>query len=105
MRYQVLATDYDGTLASDGSVDAATIARLHQLRDSGRRIVLVTGRIIDQLLQVFPQVGLCDLVVADNGGLLFEPSTGARTLLTTAPPRAFVDELVCRGVPRIEVGD
>ena len=44
MHYLALASDYDGTLATDGRVDNATIAALERLRDSGRRLLLVTGR-------------------------------------------------------------
>ena len=105
MRYQVLAVDYDGTLATDGTVDADTLDALRRLRESGRRLVLVTGRIMEQLFHVFPQISLFDLVVADNGALLFNPATGDRVPLATTPPRAFVDEMIRRGVPRIEIGD
>ncbi|MEJ7729070.1 MAG: hypothetical protein WKG00_07640 [Polyangiaceae bacterium] len=42
MRYQVLCTDYDGTIAHDGVVDEATVAALERLLASGRRLVLVT---------------------------------------------------------------
>jgi hydroxymethylpyrimidine pyrophosphatase-like HAD family hydrolase len=105
MQYHALAADYDGTLATHGVVDEKTIAALHRLRESGRRLILVTGRIIEQLLQVFPQVGLCDLVVADNGAILFDPKTGEKYPLAERPPREFIEELARRGVPRIEVGD
>ena len=105
MQYQVLAADYDGTLATDGHVDESTLEAVRRLRASGRRFVLVTGRIIDQLLQVFPQIALCDLVVADNGAVLFNPATGERVPLAAAPPKDFVEEMARRGVPRIETGD
>jgi HAD superfamily hydrolase (TIGR01484 family) len=105
MRYKVLAVDYDGTLATDGTVDADTLDALRRLRESGRRLVLVTGRIMEQLFNVFPQISLCDLVVADNGAVLFNPATGERISLATAPPREFIDEMIRRGVPRIEIGD
>ena len=36
MRYLALATDYDGTLALNGRVDAPTVAALQSLRESGR---------------------------------------------------------------------
>ena len=78
MQYQALAADYDGTLATDGVVDEKTIEALHRLRESGRRLILVTGRIIEQLVQTFPQIKLCDLVVADNGALLYDPQTGQK---------------------------
>jgi HAD superfamily hydrolase (TIGR01484 family) len=105
MQYQALAADYDGTLATDGVVDGKTIEALQRLRDSGRRIILVTGRIIEQLLQTFPQIKLCDLVVADNGALLYDPQTGQKIALAERPSREFIDELARRGVPRLEVGD
>ncbi len=105
MQYHALAADYDGTLATDGVVDEPTIEALRRLRQSGRRLILVTGRIIEQLLHVFPQLRLCDLVVADNGALLYNPETGEKHALADPPPRAFIEELARRGVPRIEVGD
>jgi hydroxymethylpyrimidine pyrophosphatase-like HAD family hydrolase len=104
MLYHALAVDYDGTLATDGAVDENTIKALHRLRESGRKLVLVTGRIIEQLLTVFPQIGLCNLVVADNGGVLYDPETHAVTELADPPPRTLVETLARRGVPRIEVG-
>src|SRR5204863_455237 len=53
MRYLALATDYDGTLAHDGRVDRTTLAALGRLRRSGRRLILVTGREADDLLNLF----------------------------------------------------
>lgn len=47
MQYVVLATDYDGTIAHDGVVDAPTLAALEHLRPSGRKLILVTGRELD----------------------------------------------------------
>lgn len=105
MQYHVLATDYDGTLATDGHVDESTIDAMHEFKASGRQLVLVTGRIVDQLLQVFPQISLFDAVVADNGGLLFVPEIGERIHLAAPPLPSFVEELKCRGVPNVEVGD
>jgi hydroxymethylpyrimidine pyrophosphatase-like HAD family hydrolase len=105
MNYHALAVDYDGTLATDGRVDEATIEALRRLRESGRRLILVTGRIVDQLVKVFPQIGLCNLVVADNGALLYDPETDERTPLDERPPQEFIDELARRGVPELEIGD
>jgi len=105
MQYHVLAVDYDGTLATDGVVGPETIAAIQRLRESGRRLVLVTGRIIEQLTHVFPQLNLCDLVVADNGGLLYDPISGEKQKLAEPPPREFIEELARRGVPQLETGD
>src|ERR1044072_5198018 len=105
MQYQALAADYDGTLATDGVVDEKTVEAVHRLRESGRRLVLVTGRIIGQLVQTFPQIKLCDLVVAENGARLYDPQTGQKISWAEPPSREFIDELTRRGVPRLEVGD
>jgi len=105
MQYHALAADYDGTLATDGVVDPQTVDALRRLRESGRRLILVTGRIVEQLRQVFPQIRLCDIVVADNGAVLYEPETDKVHPLVERPPQEFIEELARRGVPRIEVGD
>jgi hypothetical protein len=65
----------------------------------------VTGRIVEQLLSVFPQIALCDLVVADNGAVLYDPDTHGVTALADPPPRHFVEELARRGVPQVDIGD
>ncbi len=36
MRYQILATDYDGTIAHNGIVDASTVVALKNLLATGR---------------------------------------------------------------------
>jgi hydroxymethylpyrimidine pyrophosphatase-like HAD family hydrolase len=102
MRYRALATDYDGTLAHDGRVDDRTAGALERLRASGRRLVLVTGRIRADLERVFPRVDLFDLVVAENGATLWRPG-GDERLLAPPPPVAFVELLRARGVP-LDVG-
>ncbi len=104
MQYLALATDYDGTLAHHGRVDEPTLAALERLRASGRRLILVTGRELPELLEVFPRVGLFDRVVAENGALLYHPESHRETLLGQKPPDAFVQELRRRGVDRISVG-
>lgn len=104
MRYLVLACDYDGTLASQGQVDEATLAALERLRDSGRKLILVTGRQLDDLLQVFPHVDLFERIVAENGALLYRPASREEKLLGDRPPEAFVQRLRDRGVNRLGVG-
>jgi hypothetical protein len=96
MRYLTLATDYDGTLAKDGQVDDATLAALHHWRHSGRRLILISGRQLEDFLAIFPQVDLFDLVVVENGAVLYDPVTKATTLLAEPPPPEFVNQLRSR---------
>lgn len=104
MRYLALAADYDGTLASDGAVYPDTVAALERLVASGRKLILVTGRILPELLEIFPQVSLCELVVAENGGVLYRPATKEITLLADAPRPAFLEEVQRRGVQHLSFG-
>jgi hydroxymethylpyrimidine pyrophosphatase-like HAD family hydrolase len=93
MRYLVLVTDYDGTLATDGAVDEPTLSALERLRMSGRRAILLTGRQLDDLLTVCPRLSLFDYVVAENGGVLYEPRTRQETLLGKPPSARFLRRL------------
>src|SRR5262249_22650782 len=77
MRYHVLATDYDGTIAQDGRVDDATVRALDDVRRSGRTLLLITGRRFEELVTVFPHVDLFEYVVAENGAVLHRRGTPA----------------------------
>jgi HAD superfamily hydrolase (TIGR01484 family) len=104
MRYLALCTDYDGTIAHHGKVDKPTLAALEDLRTSGRKLVLVTGREIEDLETVCDRLDLFDLVVAENGALIYRPATREERPLVDAPPARFVEELKRRGVERVSVG-
>lgn len=104
MIHHLLAVDYDGTLAHDGTVDKPTIDALKRLRDSGRHLVLVTGRRLESLLDAFPKVGLFQCVVAENGALLYWPETGEESALGDPPPEELLDALRKRGVEPLEAG-
>jgi hydroxymethylpyrimidine pyrophosphatase-like HAD family hydrolase len=97
MLYLGLAVDFDGTLATDGRVEDATVDALARLRGSGRRLVLATGRELPDLEATFSRLDLFDVVIAENGGLMVHPS-GTQVPLAPAPPVRFVDALRARGV-------
>jgi hydroxymethylpyrimidine pyrophosphatase-like HAD family hydrolase len=104
MRYRALCCDYDGTLAHDGLVTHTTISALERLRASGRHLLLVTGRELEELAQVFPRLDLFASVVAENGALLYDPATREERALAEAPPPPFVTALRRRGVAPLSVG-
>src|SRR5688572_8785718 len=89
MRFHVLACDYDGTIAERGVVSEETIAALGRLREAGRRLVLVTGRELDDLLRIFPRPTLFDRMVAENGALLYRPDAREEKVLCEPPPASF----------------
>jgi len=104
MRCQALATDYDGTIASHNDVAPGTVEALERLRQSGRKLILATGRELADLLRVFPRADLFDRIVAENGALLFDPADGTERTLAPEPPRAFPDLLRELGVKPLSVG-
>ncbi|MFG3441391.1 HAD-IIB family hydrolase [Nonomuraea sp. NPDC047897] len=104
MRYHVLACDFDDTLATHGTVTDDTVKALERVSRSGRRLLLVTGRELDDLLAVFPHADLFDLVVAENGALVYDPGERTRDALAEPPPEEFVERLRGQGVTPLGAG-
>jgi hypothetical protein len=99
MRYVALAVDFDGTIAHDSLCPPHVVDGLKRLRDTGRRLLLVTGRELPELLSIFPDIGIFDRVVAENGALLYRPASGEMEELGEPPPSAMIAMLEARGVP------
>jgi hypothetical protein len=99
MWFHVLACDYDGTVALGGAIAPETFEGLKRVRDSGRKVVLITGRAFDDLLNVCPQVDFFDLVVAENGAVLYDPRAKKVEDLVEPSPPQFLDGLGSAGVP------
>ncbi len=69
--YRALAIDYDGTLTEAQRPDDAVLQALAAARRSGLQIVLVTGRILSNLREEFPDLDEhFDAIVAENGAVV-----------------------------------
>jgi hydroxymethylpyrimidine pyrophosphatase-like HAD family hydrolase len=99
MRYTAIALDYDGTIAHDGVVPPHVIDGLRRLRATGRKLLLVTGRELEELFEIFPAMELFDRVVAENGALLYRPDGDERKELGDPPPQALLDLLHAAAIP------
>ena len=104
MRYAALATDYDGTIARDGRVEERAVAALGLLREAGWRLILATGRELEDLRGLMPGLALFDRVVAENGAILHTPATGGVRLLANAPEPFFAVCLADKGVTPLHQG-
>lgn len=104
MRYHALACDYDGTLAHEGRIAPATIAGLEKLLSTGRKLILVTGRELDDLLQVSKEIKLFHCVVAENGAVLYDPAKGQEKLLAPPLPADFTQALGGRDIQQLGKG-
>lgn len=99
MHYAALATDYDGTLAHHGVVAPHVVEALERFLASGRRLIMVTGRELNELLAIFPRCDLFEQLVVENGALLYTPKTQTAKDLAPSPPAALVEELKKCGMP------
>jgi hydroxymethylpyrimidine pyrophosphatase-like HAD family hydrolase len=98
MKFTVLALDYDGTIATDGRMDADVRMAIAEARARGLTVVLVTGRTLDDLRKVAGPLDFVDSVAAENGAIV-SLSDGRPRRIGHAPPPCFLDELCRRGIP------
>jgi HAD superfamily hydrolase (TIGR01484 family) len=97
MKFSALALDYDGTIARDGSLDPDVRSAIAEVRSRGIAVVLVTGRILEELRRVTGGLGFVDAVVAENGAVLDFPGGSSRLIGHPAQP-IFLEELRRRGI-------
>ena len=99
-----LASDYDATLAFEGKIAASTREALSRFKASGRKLLLVTGRDLNDLLAILPDIELFDCAVAENGAVIYWPSSRQIESLAASPPKQFLEKLRERGVQPLSVG-
>ena len=92
--FRAVALDYDGTLTSTGRLDDTILEALRKLREERVRLVLVTGRIPWELLELCPHAEeLFDRIVWENGAVIW----GVRGARVLAPPvPAELEEALAR---------
>ncbi len=98
-RYQVLACDYAGTLATAGQISAPVQEALRDAVAAGVRTVLVTGRNLDDLTSTCGCLDTFHTVIAENGAVFYTPAREQITVLTAAPPAWLLTELTRALVP------
>jgi hydroxymethylpyrimidine pyrophosphatase-like HAD family hydrolase len=89
--FRAIAVDYDGTLTLGSRPSEEVLAALAEARATGVKILLVTGRILSELLADFPEArDRCDVIVAENGTVLWTEATGLRAI--AAPVSEMLDQ-------------
>lgn len=97
MRLRVIATDYDGTVATDGQLHPDVRAAIRAARQRGVLVVIVTGRILSELRDVTGGLDFVDGVVAENGAVI--SMAGGHTMqLGPPPPMSLITALTKRGI-------
>jgi len=104
MKWHALATDFDGTIATDGVVDEPTRLALVRLRSANVRTFLVTGRELSDFKPMGLFLPVFDMIIAENGAVLYDPGSGETRALGAPPSEALIAELSRRGVSPLGVG-
>ncbi len=104
MRHRVLACDFDGTLAVEGVCSDETVEALQRVAASRMRLVLVTGRTWEELIDVFDPGSLFEEIVVENGAVVIDRGSGQEQLLAPRVPPGLVAELQRTGVTPLIVG-
>jgi hydroxymethylpyrimidine pyrophosphatase-like HAD family hydrolase len=104
MRHRVLACDFDGTLATEGVCTDETVEALERVAAAGIRLVLVTGRTWEELVDVFDPGSLFEEIVVENGAAVIDVASGEERLLAPRLPSGLVAELQRTGVVPLVVG-
>ncbi len=95
----MLAIDFDGTIAQNDILDSDVATALAEIRAKGVVVVLVTGRILDDLRRVAGDLHFVDAVVAENGAVVAFPDSGYTEILAGSPPPGVLSELRVQGIP------
>ena len=99
MKPRVLALDFDGTITARDSIHADVAAAVQEARTAGLLVVLVTGRILNE---VEARVGgplPFDAIVAENGAVLKRPGLRSPVTLSQEVDRRFLAELRRHAIP------
>jgi hydroxymethylpyrimidine pyrophosphatase-like HAD family hydrolase len=99
VKLSAIALDYDGTVARGDVLDPSICGAIAAARTKGITVLLVTGRILDELRRVAGDLHFVDGVVAENGAVLHFPDSDHTSTLAPRISEGFIVELRRRGIP------
>src|SRR5688572_28144284 len=98
MKLGVIALDYDGTIAQHDRLNSSVREAIADARMHGITVLLVTGRILDELKRVAGDLHFVDAVVAENGAVVYFPGSDYTTVLAPQWASTLHNEFRRRGV-------
>jgi hydroxymethylpyrimidine pyrophosphatase-like HAD family hydrolase len=95
----VIATDFDGTISQGDQLAPEAGRALRRWREIGRVAALVSGRPFEFLRVLQEREQAFDLIVAENGAVLYNPHSDEMRLPFGQVPDDLVDTLARLGIP------
>jgi len=87
-RLRVVVTDVDGTLTNRARLlDPVAIREVYALEAAGIPVLLATGNALPIALALQRSLGLTGPIIAENGGLLYDPVLAPSRVVRLADPR------------------
>lgn len=85
-------------------MSAPALDALSRFKATGAKSILVTGRELEDLVKVAPDLKVFDFVVAENGAVLYQPASRKMQSLADPPSQPFIARLRQQGVHPVSVG-
>jgi hypothetical protein len=98
VKLSTLALDFDGTIARNDVLDPDVCKAIAEARAQGVVVLIVTGRILEDLRRVAGDLHFVDAVVAENGAVVEFPDSGYSRVLAQSPPAVLLNELRREGI-------
>jgi hydroxymethylpyrimidine pyrophosphatase-like HAD family hydrolase len=95
----VIATDFDGTISQGGQLAPEAGRILRRWRETGHFTVLVSGRAFEFLRDLQEREQAFDLIVAENGAVLYNPHSDEMRLPFGEVPDDLVERLAQLDIP------
>lgn len=99
MKLSVIALDYDGTIAREDRVESSVRDAIAAARTSGIIVLLVTGRVLEDLRRSAGELHFVDGIVAENGGVVYFPDSDHLSNLAPKIPETFLAALSAQAIP------
>jgi hydroxymethylpyrimidine pyrophosphatase-like HAD family hydrolase len=90
VKVRVLALDFDGTIAVDARLDDEVAGALRDVRRAGVMIVLVSGRMLEDIQGTVHAPDLFDAIVAEGGAVVQMSNGASPTVLARGPDAALL---------------
>ena len=98
MKFLTIALDYDGTIARNDQLDSRVREAIAELRAQNIVVLIVTGRILEDLRRVAGDLHFVDGVVAENGAVIEFTDSGYSRVLGPPPPANLLEALGREGI-------